>query len=177
MTQLPPEAIAALERGNLIEAIKIVRDRTGMDLRSSKEAVEHYANSGALATNARADLQEGDWGRDGDADEAVAQTGSGMPVTGAAAVPAAALAALARGQKVEAVRLTREATGLGLAAAKQLVEAHQNASASDFGQLPSSAALNPMAEPGRVSGGGFEWLPVIVVLLIAAVAWWYFKGA
>ena len=88
MTQLPPEAIAALERGNLIEAIKIVRDRTGMDLKSSKEAVEHYANSGALATSARADWQEGDWGRD----EAVAETGGGMQSNGAAAVPAAALA-------------------------------------------------------------------------------------
>lgn len=127
MSQLPPEAIAALERGNLIEAIKIVRDRTGMDLKSSKEAVEHYANSGALAPSARADWQEDDWGRDE-------------------------------------------------AAAKQLVEAHQNAAASDFGQQPSSAAMNPMAEPGRVSSGGFEWLPVIVVLLIAAAAWWYFKG-
>ena len=173
MTQLPPEAIAALKRGNLIEAIKIVRDRTGMDLKSSKEAVEHYANSGALATSARADWQEGDWGRD----EAVAETGGGMQSNGAAAVPDAALAALARGQKVEAVRLTREATGLGLAAAKQLVEAHPNPAAGDFGHRPSGAAVNPMAEPGRVSGGGFKWLPVIVALLIAAAAWSYFKGA
>ena len=31
MTQLPLEAIAALERGKLIEAIKITRDQTGMD--------------------------------------------------------------------------------------------------------------------------------------------------
>ena len=176
MTQLPPEAIAALEHGHLIEAIKIVRDRTGMDLKLSKEAVEHYANSGALATSARADWQEGDWGRGGGDAVAVAETGSGMPGNGAAAVPAAALAALARGQKVEAVRLTREATGLGLAAAKQLVEAHPNPAAGDFGHRPSSAAMNPMAEPGRVSGGGSAWLPVIVVLLIAAAAWWYFKG-
>jgi len=28
-----------------------------------------------------------------------------------------------------------------------------------------------------VTGGGFKWLPVIVVLLIAAAAWSYFKGA
>ncbi|MCY1205531.1 50S ribosomal protein L7/L12 [compost metagenome] len=173
MTQLPPEAIAALERGNLIEAIKIVRDRTGMDLKSSKEAVERYAHSGAVATGAPADWQEGDWGRG----EAAAETGSGMQGNGPAAVPAAALAALARGQKVEAVRLTREATGLGLAEAKQLVEAHQNPAAGDFGHLPSSPAANPMAEPGRVTSGGFKWLPVIVVLLIAVAAWSYFKGA
>ena len=35
MTQLPLEAIAALERGKLIEAIKITRDQTGMDLKLS----------------------------------------------------------------------------------------------------------------------------------------------
>ena len=173
MTQLPPEAIAALERGNLIEAIKIVRERTGMDLKSSKEAVERYANSGAVAVGAPADWQEGDWGRG----EAAAETGSGMQGNGPAAVPAAALAALARGQKVEAGRLTREATGLGLAEAKQLGEAHQDPAARGFGHLPSSPAANPMAEPGRVTGGGFKWLPVIVVLLIAAAAWSYFKGA
>ena len=177
MTQLPPEAIAALERGNLIEAIKIVRERTGMDLKSSKEAVERHVHSGGGAAGAPAGWQEGDWGRGGGDAVAVAETGSGMPGNGAAAVPAAALAALARGQKVEAVRLTREATGLGLAAAKQLVEAHPNPAAGDFGHRPSSAAMNPMAEPGRVSGGGSAWLPVIVVLLIAAAAWWYFRGA
>lgn len=170
MTQLPPEAIDALERGNLIEAIKIVRERTGMDLRSSKEAVERYANSGGGATGAPADWQEGDWGRsDADAGD--------TPGNGPAAVPAAALAALARGQKIEAVRLTREATGLGLAEAKQLVEAHQNPAAGGFERPPSSAPANPMAEPGRVSGGGFKWLPLVVVLLLAALAWSYFKGA
>ncbi len=173
MTRLPPEAIAALERGNLIEAIKIVRERTGMDLKSSKEAVEHHANSGGGAAGAPAGWQEGDWGRG----ETAAGTG-GMHGNGPAAVPAAALAALARGQKVEAVRLTREATGLGLAEAKQLVEAHRNPAAGDFGHLSPSPTPDPMAEPGRVPGGGLTWLPVVVVLLLlAALAWSYFKGA
>ena len=172
MTGLPPEAIAALERGNLIEAIKIVRERTGMDLKSSKEAVERHVHSGGGAAGAPAGWQEGDWGRG----ESAAGPG-GMHGNGPAAVPAAALAALARGQKVEAVRLTREATGLGLAEAKQLVEAHRNPAAGDFGHLSPSLPMDPMAEPGRVSGGGLAWLPVAVVLLLAALAWWYFKGA
>jgi ribosomal protein L7/L12 len=172
MTGLPPEAIAALERGNLIEAIKIVRERTGMDLKSSKEAVERHVHSGGGAAGAPAGWQEGDWGRG----ENAAGPG-GMHGNGPAAVPAAALAALARGQKVEAVRLTREATGLGLAEAKQLVEAHRNPAAGDFGHLSPSLPMDPMAEPGRVSGGGLAWLPVAVVLLLAALAWWYFKGA
>lgn len=167
MDKLPPEAIAALQRGSLIEAIKIVRDKTGMDLKSSKEAVERYANG----DGAPADWQEGDWGR-GEPE------GVGMQGNGPAGVPSAALAALAKGNKVEAVRLTREATGLGLAEAKQLVENHQNPAAGDFGHLPSGIPTNPMAEPGRVSQGSSKLLPIVIVVLVVVLAWLYFvKGA
>jgi ribosomal protein L7/L12 len=165
MDKLPPEAIAALQHGRLIEAIKIVRDSTGLDLKSAKEAVERYANQHP----GQHDWQEGDWGR-GESE------GVGMQGNGPAAVPSAALTALARGNKVEAVRLTREATGLGLAEAKQLVESHQNPAAGDFGHLPSGIPTNPMAEPGRVPQGGFKWLPIVVVLLVVALAWLYFGG-
>lgn len=37
---LPPEALAALERGDKIAAIKIVRARTGLGLKEAKDAVE-----------------------------------------------------------------------------------------------------------------------------------------
>jgi len=167
MDKLPPKAVAALQRGSLIEAIKIVRDKTGLDLKSAKEAVERYANG----EGATADWQEGDWGR-GEPE------GSGMQGNGPAAVPSAALTALARGNKVEAVRLTREATGLGLAEAKQLVENHQNPAAGDFGHLPSGIPTNPMAEPGRVPQGGFKLLPIVIAVLVVVLAWLYFaKGA
>jgi ribosomal protein L7/L12 len=39
---LPPEAVAAIQRGSLIEAIKIVRERLGLDLKDSKDAVDAY---------------------------------------------------------------------------------------------------------------------------------------
>lgn len=45
MRELPPEAIAALEQGRKIEAIKIVRAGRGLDLKASKEVVESYARS------------------------------------------------------------------------------------------------------------------------------------
>ncbi|RBL85924.1 hypothetical protein DDE05_13830 [Streptomyces cavourensis] len=160
MTQLPLEAIAALERGKLIEAIKITRDQTGMDLKSSKEAVERYANSSeqALGAGAAGSASHG-------ATEAGAMQGN-KP-----AVPAAALAALARGHKVEAVRLTRDATGLGLADALKLVDAQLNPAAQDDVPLSSSRLGDPMAEPGRVPRGGFKWLPIAIVLLLFALAW------
>lgn len=39
---LPGEAIAALERGNKIEAIKLVREAQGLGLKEAKDAVEAY---------------------------------------------------------------------------------------------------------------------------------------
>jgi len=39
-TKIAPEAIAAARRGNLIEAIKITRERTGIGLKEAKDAVE-----------------------------------------------------------------------------------------------------------------------------------------
>ena len=38
----PPAAIAALSSGNKIEAIKIVRQEWGVDLKDAKDAVEAY---------------------------------------------------------------------------------------------------------------------------------------
>ena len=166
MPQLPPEAIAALERGNFIEAIKITRDHTGMDLKSSKEAVERYANSEAGAHEQDAGWNAGQTNADH------------LQDSGPAVVPPAALAALAAGKKVEAVRITRDATGLGLAEAKQLVDAHMHPGAADVGLASSSASANPMLEPGRVSSSGFKWLPVAIVVLLAVLAWFYLgKGA
>ncbi|WP_213953998.1 MULTISPECIES: ribosomal protein L7/L12 [unclassified Variovorax] len=41
---LPPEAIAAIDRGEWIEAIKLVREHTGLGLKEAKDAVERYRN-------------------------------------------------------------------------------------------------------------------------------------
>jgi ribosomal protein L7/L12 len=41
--QYPPALIAALDRGKIIEAIKIYREWTGQGLREAKEAVEALA--------------------------------------------------------------------------------------------------------------------------------------
>ena len=39
---LPAEAIAALSRGQVVEAVKIVRDKTGLGLKESKDMVDAY---------------------------------------------------------------------------------------------------------------------------------------
>lgn len=40
--KLPPDAIAALMRGNMIEAIKCVRNATGLGLKEAKDAVDFH---------------------------------------------------------------------------------------------------------------------------------------
>ncbi len=41
----PAEAIAAISNGNKIEAIKIVREAWGVDLKDAKDAVEAYVKT------------------------------------------------------------------------------------------------------------------------------------
>ncbi len=41
-TQLPPAAVDALQRGVVIEAIKIVRTERGLGLKESKDAVDRW---------------------------------------------------------------------------------------------------------------------------------------
>jgi len=41
-TELPSDAVAALRDGNKIQAIKIVREVSGMDLKGAKDRVDRY---------------------------------------------------------------------------------------------------------------------------------------
>jgi ribosomal protein L7/L12 len=131
--QLPPAVIAALEKGNVIEAIKLLRDGTGLDLKQSKDTIdEHMRGNTSFST----------------------------PSTPAqpAALPPAVAQALAKGSKIEAIKLLREQTGMGLKEAKDAVES-------------SGKWREPMAEgsPGEVprSNSGL-WLAVIIGAIIAA---------
>jgi ribosomal protein L7/L12 len=42
---LPPEAIDALQRGNKIEAIKVVREASKLDLKDAKDRVDDYVKN------------------------------------------------------------------------------------------------------------------------------------
>lgn len=150
MNPLPPEAVAALARGQTIEAIKIVRDQTGLGLKESKDLVDRHLGGFSI-------------------DDMEVQDARG------ASVPRAALDALANGNKMEAIRLTREATGLGLAEAKRLVEGEPAGVDDHTGY---GAMLDPMAEPGKVNGSGAsKWVLIAMVLIVAVAAWmWLGQG-
>lgn len=104
----PADARAALEAGQLIEAIKIVRQTHGLDLAEAKDWVERERDAaGAVASpTGRADRHD---------------------------LPGAAEAALAGGRMIDAIKIVRAERGLGLKEAKELVDRHIAHSDTPFG--------------------------------------------
>ncbi|MBN9411531.1 MAG: hypothetical protein J0H69_20490 [Burkholderiales bacterium] len=102
----------------------------------------------------------------------------GQGATSTGSLPHDAYEALQRGKVVEAIQLTREATGLGLREAKQLVDAAQGTLPAD-GAVPGLASegalFDPRHEPGRVRSGVAGWVLAIVALLLAGLlGFWLF---
>ena len=73
-----------------------------------------------------------------------------------------AIAALQLGNKIEAIKITREATNLGLKEAKELVERYVD----EHPELKAQMAQNNSA------GSFFGWLFMIVVAIAAIVYFW-----
>jgi len=93
-----------------------------------------------------------------------------------------ALDALRAGNKIEAIKIIREATGVGLAEAKSIVEEIEKAlpsvPPSAAGARASSAPLRSDTglAPGEVarSGGAGKWLVLLVVVAVALVAAFFY---
>jgi hypothetical protein len=74
-------------------------------------------------------------------------------------IPPAALTALSRGNLIEAIKITRQATGLGLKEAKDVVEAH----------LAQNPGLNAQYRNATASTRGpLLWLVLAVVVVVIA---------
>jgi len=89
-----PQAMTAAKAGNIIEAIKLVREETGLGLKEAKELVENSMGAGDYPGKPSTD------------DE----------------IPTGTLIALQRGQLIEAIRSYREHHQVGLKDAKEAVE-------------------------------------------------------
>lgn len=126
-TTLPADADLAVAelvaRGNKIEAIKLVRERTGMGLKEAKDYVESLPNATPLSELTSA-LPNAASSTD-DADQELA-------------------ALIARGNTIGAIKLVRERTGMGLKEAKDYVESLPNA--TPLSQLPSTVIEAPSPE-------------------------------
>ena len=128
---LPADVLEAIGRGETIEAIKLLREHTGLGLTEAKYLVDQY------------------------------RLGSFQSLTPDAVdtdMPADVRAALARGQKIEAIKLLRGHTGLGLKEAKDWIEARPVA-------RDSTAA--PAGAPASAS---WWWLIAVILAAVAAFA-------
>jgi ribosomal protein L7/L12 len=127
---LPADVVEAIARGETIEAIKRLREHGQFSLKQAKDLVDQY-RLGAFAP-----LQSG-------------SLDSGLPDD--------VRAALASGRKIEAIKLLRGHTGLGLKEAKDRVDAHE-----------ASAPRNSTTAPAAARAGSSWWWLIAVILAAAA---------
>ena len=140
---LPDDVRAALSRGDKIEAVKLLRAATGLGLQEAKYLVDRHQQQPGGFSEERAAAARG-------------------------AVPSSVQEALARGNKIEAVRLYREQAGVGLKEAKDAVDALERTV-----RLSSSSLA-----PGEVPPSSNRWLWLIAALAAAgAVAWYLFLAS
>lgn len=128
---LPAAVLAALQRGSTIEAVKLLRKSTGLGMQEAKDLIDRHERGRA------------------------APVSIGIPRATLAPEVAAAMQA---GNKIEAIRLLREKTGMGLKEAKDAIEALQD------GSKPAQSAL---LAPGEIARSGMgTWLIAGLVALL-----------
>lgn len=157
---ISPEAAAAVARGDLIAAIKLVRDSNGkIELRLAKEAVEAWRDSRPLPS-------------------ASVITPASSPASAPSAhgsLPAAALLALSQGKTIEAIKILHQ-SGLDLRTAKERVEAHLHARPPTVAtQRPNNAATTrpsvaAAARPPTVQHDDSDRRVVVIALLAVVLA-------
>ena len=138
---LPPSVLQAIDRGDLIQAIKHLREATGLGLKEAKDAVEAHRRGAATAL-----------------------PGARPPADAPGMTDVQR--ALQAGHKIEAIRLLRQVTGVGLKEAKDQVDAMERV-------MPRSAAdLASGLAPGEVRrSGGAWWIALVVAAAVVAYFW------
>ena len=164
MTESPPQlpsaaVIAAVSSGQLIEAIKLVREQQGLGLKEAKELVDRYRSMPELMrVHALGDK----------AREIESQHGL--------KIPAAAIDALAHGNVTAAINAVRDEYRIGLKDAKQLVEAHRDGSFSQKGGIHHSSATKASPTVTRDPGRPGMGLALVGIAVLVAIALWWVLG-
>ncbi len=81
-------------------------------------------------------------------------------------LPSDVLRAIEAGRKIEAIKMLRDATGLGLANAKVLVD---RVSRTHGPKKPVYSAADP-------SSGAAKWLASLVAVMVMATAYFFYNG-
>ena len=135
-TPLPPPVLDAIRSGRTIDAIRLLREATGMDLKSARDLIDAHARGAAAS---------------------VSYTQS---PGGAKAAPASVVEALKQGRTVDAIKLLREHDGLGLKEAKAWIAAHPPVG----GPGAEQQGLSPGEQPRAGHAGG--WLMLVVFAVV-----------
>lgn len=135
---LPPDVIAALEKGQTIEAIKLLRQTNGLGLKEAKDLAEEFLRVAAAA-------------------EGNAPMPGPRSTSAPGAAPASVAEALQRGDRIEAIRRLRAETGLQLKDSKEAVDAW----------IAANPAWMAMA-PRRVGQSNVAWLLTLLAAALAA---------
>ena len=134
---LPPDVVNAIERGQLIEAIKLARAHTGGDLKRCKNVIDAYRADHPLPTAPQPDASF--------------------------TMPPEAITAIQAGSKIEAIKILRERTGLGLKECKDLVDGWSG-----------SGVSSPNTDLTRVEDSSKNrWLLLLLLLVIGAAVLFY----
>ncbi|HEX3125990.1 MAG TPA: hypothetical protein VH394_01550 [Thermoanaerobaculia bacterium] len=138
---LPPEVISAIESGQTIEAVKLLRESRGLGLAEAKEAVDAFVR------------------RQKAPEAASASETSPSPEV---------MQALRNGNKIEAVHLVREQRGLSLRDAKLLVDSMEANQQPMPSGSPAPAPMAPRKLSGLL---GLLVILVIVAAYLAYRFW------
>ena len=158
--QLPSAAvIAAVSSGQLIEAIKLVREQQGLGLKEAKELVDRYRSMPVLMrVHALGDK----------AREIESQHGL--------KIPAAAIDALAHGNVTAAINAVRTEYNIGLKDAKQVLDAHCDGSFNKPGSENQGSINRTSSTVSRDPGARGMGLVLAIVVVFTAIALWWVLG-
>jgi ribosomal protein L7/L12 len=132
--------------GRNIDAIKLLREVTGLGLKEAKEAVDRCAQGGSL-------------------DVTVDMAAQRAALHGAAQADGEIRALLESGRKIDAIKLMRERSGLDLATAKDIVDSME----ADLKRAGTGRAHPAAAREGG-NGGLRRWWAIALIAIAAAVA-------
>ncbi len=137
---IPAQVLDTIQAGDTIAAIKLLRDATGVGLKEAKDIIDAHLRGQPVAM--------------------------ARPVS-AGPFPPPVVAALQRGDKIEAIKLLREHTGLGLKEAINAVHSF----------LVGTGAMTSNLSPGEIprSGNALWWITALIIA--SAGAWYLFKTA
>jgi ribosomal protein L7/L12 len=142
-TPVPEDVRAALAAGKKIDAIRLLRARTGLGLAQAKAAVE----SGFVP------------------DATTPQQGL------AGSLPAEVQAALAGGHVLQAIKMLRQAKGVGLKQAKAMADEASRAAVPRGGQTGQIVQRGDGPSPGEVPRSKLSPGLVLLVVVLAVAAW------